>query len=85
MDDEQIKAWVCPKCGAALPKPVGEDSAITCASCGTMFRVPQDSAQAGGVQIGGSAIVHGDIVGRDKIVRVGPQQGKMTPNSGAEK
>ena len=85
MDDEQLRAWVCPNCGAALPKPKEENSAIKCTCCGTTLRVPQDSVQAGGVQVSGTVVVHGDIVGRDKVVNVGPQPGKMTPNSGAEK
>jgi hypothetical protein len=74
MDDDQLKAWICAKCGAQLPEPADAAAVVTCASCGTVFRVPQDSVEAGGVQISGSVVVHGDIVGRNKIVHVGPHK-----------
>jgi hypothetical protein len=69
MDDEQLKAWVCAKCGATLPEPQAADLAVACIKCGTVFRIPQKSVQAGGVQISGSnVVIHGDVVGGDRIV-----------------
>ncbi len=69
MDNEQLKAWTCSKCGAALPEIKDKESAVKCTHCGTVFSVPQETARSGGVQISGDNIViYGDVVGGDRII-----------------
>ncbi len=68
MDNEQLKAWTCSKCGAALPEIKCEESAVKCSRCGTVFHVPKAETRSGGVQISGNVVVQGDVVGGDKVV-----------------
>lgn len=68
MDNEQFKAWTCSKCGAVLPEAADGESAVKCASCGTVFRVPQAETHSGGIQISGNVVVYGDVVGGDKVI-----------------
>jgi predicted RNA-binding Zn-ribbon protein involved in translation (DUF1610 family) len=70
MEDRSLAAWTCSKCGAALPKPEHGASAVKCAACGTMFQISQAEARSGGIQISGNIVVHGDIVGGDRITIV---------------
>jgi hypothetical protein len=82
MDDEQLKAWICMKCGAPLPKPEDDVLSVQCASCGTVFQIPQAEMRSAGVQISGdNIVVHGDIVGGNRIVYVEAQPCKATPDS----
>jgi hypothetical protein len=69
---EQLKAWACSKCGAPLPDSSTERFTLTCASCGTVYRMPQASTgRSGGIYFNGGTIsVGGEVVGGDKIVIV---------------
>jgi hypothetical protein len=65
---EQLKAWTCSKCGAALPN-LDAEKTLKCASCGTVFRVPQAStSRPDGVYFnGGNIVIHGSVVGGDLV------------------
>ncbi len=68
---EQLKAWTCSKCGAALPRKPEDSETVACAYCGSVFRLPRPREHSGGVQINGSTItVGGDVIGGDRIVIV---------------
>ncbi len=76
MDNKQLKAWVCPNCGAALPELKEGEMAVKCSSCGVLFQIPQEEMRSGGVRITGNVVVHGDVVGRDRVVIVKTPSGK---------
>jgi hypothetical protein len=65
----QLQAWTCIKCGAALPAEAATGELVTCGYCGTPFSLPTAKTRCGGVTIsGGSVTIGGDIIGGSKRV-----------------
>lgn len=66
---DELKAWACTQCGAALPREVDDCNTVTCVACGSVFRLPQASMRSLGVTIDADMItIGGDVVGGSKIV-----------------
>jgi hypothetical protein len=68
---DQLQAWTCVKCGAALPAEAATGELVTCGYCGTPFSLPTAQTRRSGVTISGESItIGGDIIGGSKRVIV---------------
>ena len=65
---QQLHAWTCAKCGAALPRETGECDTVTCGYCATIYRLPRPKKRSSGIQISGNVSVGGDIIGGDQVI-----------------
>lgn len=68
LNAQQLQAWTCTKCGAALPRETGECDTVTCGYCATVYRLPRPKKRTGGIQISGNVSVGGDLIGGDRII-----------------